>query len=436
MQYRSVSPASALAIVDANSFYASCFAAFDATLAHRPVVVLSNNDGNIIARNAAAKRLGIAMGVPFFQVRELVALNDVRVFSSNHGFFADMSWRFQSLLYEYSPVVEHYSIDEAWLDIQPTAPMSSKMTLDAIGREIHQRVCALSGIPVAVGFAETKTLAKLALELAKTSPKTRGVLDLTRSPYQSIALERLPVSDVWGIGAQSTKKLNRHGIITALDLREADDQWIRKNLTATGLRTVHELRGIQCFPLNPDPPPRKLVTVSRSFGQATANAGEVRAAVAWFTARAAEKLRRADFVAARLTVWLTTDRFKDTPQAADSLTLNVAPLSDCTRELTQIALRGLERLLQANSGQRYEWRKAGVMLSELSPANGAPRRLWNNEQTGKYQRLMNTMDELNARFGKDTLRCGWFPSESVWRTKAGFPAPGHTIKWADILLAQ
>lgn len=430
MPYRSVSPAaSAVAIVDANSFYASCFAAFDASLAHRPVVVLSNNDGNIIARNAAAKRLGIAMGVPFFQVRELVAREGVRVFSSNHGFFADMAWRFQSLLYEYSPTVEHYSIDEAWLDVEATP----RMSLDAIGREIHHRVCALSGIPVAVGFAETKTLAKLALELAKTSPKTRGVLDLTRSPYQDLALERLPVSDVWGIGARSAKKLNRHGIITALDLREADDQWIRQNLTVTGLRTVHELRGIQCFPLNPDPPPCKLVTVSRSFGQAVTSASEVRAAVAWFTARAAEKLRRSGFVAARLTVWLTTDRFKDTPQAADSLTLNIAPLSDCTRELTQIALRGLERLLQARAAYPYEWRKAGVMLSELAPAHAAPPSLWHDAHTAKYQSLMKTMDEVNARYGKDTLRCGWYPSENVWRTKANFAAPGPTIKWRDIM---
>jgi DNA polymerase V len=227
-----------IAIVDANAFYCSCFAAFDPSLIGRPVVVLSNNDGNVIARSKQAKALGIPMGAPYFEIRRLVAEQDIAVFSSNHGFFADMSWRFQSLLTDYSPLVEHYSIDEAWLDLQPTR----RMTLADIGREIHQRVFKLSGVPVSVGIAETKTLAKVALEYAKTSAKTKGVLDLTQSPYQTEALKRLPVGDVWGIGPRRAELLNRNEIFSALELRNADDLWIRDQLTIVGLRTVHELR--------------------------------------------------------------------------------------------------------------------------------------------------------------------------------------------------
>ncbi len=425
MQY----PKSAITLVDANAFYCSCFAAFDASLAGRPVVVLSNNDGNVIARSREAKALGITMGQPFFELRGLVATHNVAVFSSNHGFFAEMSERFQTLLYNYSPVVEHYSIDEAWLDLQPTA----RLSLTDIGREIKIRVQALSGIPVSVGIAETKVLAKVAMEHAKTSAKAGGVLDLTRSKYQDAALARLPVADVWGIGPSYTELLNRHGVTTAKALRDTDDRWARQQMTIVGLRIVHELRGIQCFPLNPQTPQRKMATVSRSFGKATADFGEVRAAVAWFAARAAEKLRREQMLAGRLNVWLGTDRFRlDAPQFSDSLTLAVAPLSNSTLELSHLALRGLERIWQPG----YAIRRAGVTLSELEAEATAPRRLWEDDRFEGMKRLHQAMDFINAKFGRDTLRCGLFPSAGRWRTKAEFAAPGYTIKWGDIAVAN
>ncbi len=418
-------PKSSIALVDANAFYCSCFAAFDAALAGRPVVVLSNNDGNVIARSKEAKALGITMGQPFFELRGLVAAQHVAVFSSNHGFFAEMSERFQTLLYHYSPVVEHYSIDEAWLDLQPTA----RLSLDAIGREIKARVQALSGVPVSVGIATTKVLAKVAMEHAKTSAKAGGVLDLTRSKYQDLALERLPVGEVWGIGRSYAELLNRHGVTTAKALRDTDDRWARQQMTIVGLRIVHELRGIQCFPLNPQTPQRKLATVSRSFGKATEDFGEVRAAVVWFAARAAEKLRREQLLTGRLNVWLGTDRFKVTPQFSDSLTLAVAPLSNSTLELSHLALRGLERIWQPG----YAIRRAGVTLSELAAEATAPRRLWEDDRFEGMKRLHQAIDFINAKFGRDTLRCGLFPSAGTWRTKAEFAAPGYTTNWGDVL---
>jgi DNA polymerase V len=213
-------------------------------------------------------------------------------------------------------------------------------------------------------------------------------------------------------------------------LREAEDDWIRRHLTIVGLRTVHELRGIVCHPINPQPPPRKLVSVSRSFGAATENLSDVRAAVATFTAKAAEKLRRENLLAGKLTVWLETDRFRPVAQYANSTTLGVAPLSQCTMELSHLAWRGLERIFQMG----YAYRKAGVVLSELEAEAHAPRRLWNDDV--HRQELMRTMDALNARWGRDTLRLGLYPTTNEWRTKAEFAAPGYTTRWADVMRCQ
>lgn len=421
-------PKSAVGLVDANAFYCSCFAAFDASLANRPVVVLSNNDGNVIARSPLAKKLGIQMGQPYFEISRLVAKNNVAVFSSNHGFFAEMSQRFQSLLYQYSPLVEHYSIDECWIDLQPT----SRCTLADIGREIHRRVFALSGIPVAVGIATTKTLSKVALHYAKTSAKTRGVLDLTGSRYLDQALERLPVGDIWNVGPRRAELLNRHEIFSALDLCKADDCQVRDWLTIVGLRTKHELQGIQCYPINPEPPKRKMATCSRSFGVATESLADMRAAVALFSSIAAAKLRREQLLAGKLTVWLCTDRFKDNlPQYGNSLNLSVSPLSNCTLELSHLALRGLERIFRPG----YSYKKAGVSLSELEPEASAPHRLWEDERYISLRKLMQAVDYINARFGRDVVRCGLYPSSNLWRTKARFDAPGYTTCWEDLLIS-
>lgn len=418
-------PPSSIAIVDANAFYCSCFAAFDAKLRGRPIIVLSNNDGNVIARNQPAKALGIAMGAPYFEVKTLLAAHNVAVFSSNHGFFAEMAARFQSLLYDYSPLIEHYSIDEAWVDLQATP----RLSLTDIGRELHQRIFRLSGVPVSVGIAETKTLAKVALEFAKVSPKTKGVLDLTRSPHQQAALERLPVGEVWGIGPRRAELLQRHAILSAWALREADERWIRQQLTIVGLRTVQELRGITCFPINPQPPQRQQVTCSRAFGSATDSLADVRAAVAAFTGIAAAKLRRDGLLAGKLTVWLSTDSQRpDQPQYQNSRTISLAPLSNCTLELGHLALNVIEQLYRPG----FRFRRAGVSLTELLPENEAPRRLWEDERYLGLRRLMAALDYCNARFGRETVRCGYFPSSLRWQTKALFAAPGRTTRWADV----
>lgn len=422
-------PKSTIALVDANAFYCSCFAAFDAKLANRPIIVLSNNDGNVIARSKEAKALGIAMGQPYFEIRHLVMAYDVAVFSSNHAFFGEMSARFQKLLYDYSPEVEHYSIDECFLDLQPT----SHMSVAGIAREIHRRVFKLSGVPVSIGVAKTKTLAKVALHFAKTSPKTRGTLDLTDSKYLSLALEQLPVAEVWGIGPARADLLQRYGIASALALRDADDRWIRKQLTVVGLKTVHELRGICCYPLSTERPARRQVACSRSFGQATDSFTDMRAATAHHIGIAAAKLRREGLVCGRLSLYITTDGFRDDqPQYANSIGFSVAPLSNCTLELSHLALRGLEKIYRPG----FAYKRVGVTLDQLEPETSAPLRLFVDERFEGMQRLMRALDYCNARWGASAVKVGLFPSSGLWRTRAMFPAPGRTTQWGDVMRVE
>src|SRR5215510_8959110 len=235
---------SAIGLIDANNFYASVERAFDPSLNNRPLVVLSNNDGCVVARSPEAKLLGIPMGAPIFQVRHLLDRHNGVALSSNYTLYDDMSWRFQTALEDFTPDVENYSIDEVFVKM----PASSWHTLTKTGREMREHVRALTGIPVSIGFAETKTLAKLAVEIAKKSHKASGVLDLVGSPYQEEALSRVAVGDVWNVGPAYSTMLERAGIKTALALRDADDEWVRRRMTIVGLRTVHELRGIQCIP--------------------------------------------------------------------------------------------------------------------------------------------------------------------------------------------
>jgi len=419
---------SAIAVVDADNFYASAERTFDPALHNRPLIVLSNNDGCVVSRSPEAKLLGIPMGAPVFQIRRLLDRNNGLALSSNYSLYADMSWRFQTALEDFSPDIEHYSVDELFLKM----PLSCLRTLSETGREMRRQVRALTGIPVSVGFGETKTLAKLAVELAKKSRKAGGVLDLTGSPYQEEALSRVAVGDVWNVGPRYAAMLERNGIKTALDLRDASDEWIRKRMTVVGARIVQELRGVQCIPFIQTPKVKQQLCVSRSFGAATDDLQDLRAAVAFFTSRVAEKLREHRLLAGELTVFVHTDRFKDVPQYAASRSLTVAPKSDSTLELMPLALKGLNQVFRED----HEIRKAGVILNELELADSAPRRLWDAALYEIHKRLMDTMDALNAKFGKDALKCGVFPNSGAWKTRFERKSPSYTADWRQIMTAH
>lgn len=416
-----------IGLIDANNFYASAERVFDPQLARRPLIVLSNNDGCVVARSAEAKAIGVPMGAPLFQIRPLLDRHDALILSSNYALYDDMSHRFQSVLEDYTPDVEHYSIDEAFVRM-PLCVAS----LSETGNEMKQRVHALTGIPVSIGFGPTKTLAKLAVEIAKTSAKAKGVVNLVRSPHLDEALRRTAIRDVWGVGRRYTAMLERAGISTALQLRDADDNWIRRKMTVVGLRTVHELRGQECIPFETAPKVRQQICCSRSFGVATDDPRELQAAVAWFTARAAEKLRRHKLLTGSLTVFVTTDRFRSEPQYSGSYRLSVAPRSDSTLELLPLALRALDRAMRPG----FSIRKAGVIFDDLELAERATQRLWEAAQQELHRRLMAAIDAINQQFGGDAVRCGLFPSSGAWRTRAGNVSQSYTTSWLELMNAQ
>lgn len=416
-----------IALVDANNFYASTERAFDPKLNGRPVVALSNNDGCVVARSKEAKAIGVQMGQPLFEVRSLLERHNAAIMSSNYELYADMSRRFQLTLYDYTPDVEHYSIDEVWMKMPP-----SRQSLINTGHDIRETVYGLTGIPVSVGFGKTKTIAKIAIELAKTSSKAGGVVDLADTTYLDVALKRTLVDEIWGIGRQSAAKLIKRGITTAYQFRDADERWIRNTFTVTGARTQLELRGQVCIPFEPTPKTKQQLCCSRSFGAATEDLQELRAAVAYFTTRAAEKLRDHKLLAGALTVFVTTDRFKDAPQYSNASTLSIAPKSDSTLELLPLAMHALSQICLPG----FAIRKAGVLLDRLELAENAPRRLWAETQQKLHRRLMTALDTINDRFGKDSLRCGLWPSQGIWKTQAARLSPAYTTRWEQIMTAR
>src|SRR5262245_16081265 len=413
-----------IALVDCNSFYCSCERVFDPTLVGRPVVVLSNDDGNIIARTNEAKALGIEMGTPAFKIRDLIKQHDVIVRSSNYELYGDMSARVMDCLSDFTDELETYSIDEAFLRLD----VGAEEAFTALGRAIRCRVLKHTGIPVSVGLAKTKTLTKVANYHAKRSEKAAGVLSLERQAHTDLALERLPVDEVRGIGPRYTEMLRRHGIETAIALRDAPDDWVRDRMTVVGLRTVTELRGTPCIPLEISPPNKKLITVSRSFGAAASSLDELRAAIAFYTARAAEKLRRQKLAAGAMTVFIETDRFRPVAQYSNSVTLNVAPKSDNTWELREVAFSGLARIYKPG----HDYRRAGVTLGALELTDLVAKRLWEDEWYERQRRLMAAIDRVNAKFGRDTVRCGIFPADGAWHTRFAKRSPRYTTRWPEI----
>jgi DNA polymerase V len=416
------------ALCDCNNFYVSCERVFDARLNRKPVVVLSNNDGCVVARSNEAKLLGIKMGVPLFQVEHLIEAHGVQVLSSNYALYGDMSHRVMNVLGTFTPEVEIYSIDEAFLRL-PARPQKNDSIAD-FARKIKQTIYKWTGIPLSIGVAETKTLAKLANHLAKKSEKANGVLDLTSSANRDHALEETPVEEVWGIGRQYAKLLRAREINTARELRDVDIRWARRAMTVRGARIVEELRGQSCLPLEMCPPAKKSVTVSRSFGKAVESLGEMREAIGFFTVRAAEKLRRNGLAARAITVFVSTNRFaKDESYYSNALTIQMAYPSDATTELLHRALRCAELLFRTGC----KFKKAGVMLNNLVPASPMTVRIYDDELWGRMRKLMRTVDEINSRMGRDTIKFGVTGINHAWKTKFEKRSSRYTTEWREIL---
>lgn len=412
------------ALVDCNNFYVSCERVFNPTLRHKPVIVLSNNDGCVVARSEEAKALGIPMGIPEFQIRPLIKAYHVQVFSSNYALYADLSHRVMETIEQFCPDTERYSIDEAFLSL---TGFSSRDLTD-YGRTIRDTVKRWTGIPVSIGIAETKTLTKIANRIAKRTPDTGGVFDLRTCPDREALLNRIDVQDVWGVGRNHGRFLNQHGIRTALQLRDVNTPLIRKQMGIVGLRLVMELRGRSCMELGQCPPAKQRLTCSRSFGTPISTLTEMEEAMSVYTTRMAEKLRQEGLAATTVTVFLTTNTFKHEPQYSNALTRKLAVATDATPELIRTAIEGIRKIYRDG----YHYKKAGVLLTELVPVNQIQHDLFTVMDRSRTSRLMKALDAVNDRWGSGTLQYASSGLTKSWHTKFLRRSPAYTTRWSDL----
>ena len=412
------------ALVDCNSFYASCERVFNPRLRGKPVVVLSNNDGCIVALSQEAKDAGIKMGTPIFQVRDLVKQKKVFVYSSNYTLYGDLSSRVMQTLAEFAPEMEIYSIDEAFLSLDDF----DRSTLSDYGLRIKNTVYQHTGIPVSVGIAPTKTLAKLANRVAKK--RKLGSFSVFDDPDFENTLANFHISDLWGIGHQSTKKLEWRGIKSAKDLRDAPPHLIRELLTVTGARLQDELKGISCIDLEQETSPKKQIISSRSFGELLSDIEPIREAVANHVSRAAEKLREQGSVATRLSVFIHTNPFRERdPQYYNSSLIQLPFGMDETNLMITHALSGLERIFRDG----FKFKKCGVILKEIHPKDECQLDLFTSELTESIRPAIKLMDRINSKYGTDTLKFAACGVDKHWQMKAEMKSQRFTTHWNELL---
>src|SRR2546429_1908509 len=419
------------ALVDCNNFYVSCERVFHASLRARPVIVLSNNDGCVVARSNEVKKLGIKMGQPIFECEELIRKHNIQIFSSNYSLYADMSARVMKVLSQFSSRLEVYSIDEAFLDL-------SEQIIDDLsefGRTIKARVLQFTGIPVSIGIASTKCLTKVANEIVKKDARYEGVLDFTALSEQATdeMLAKVAIEDVWGIGSKYSLFLMNHGILSAKDLKYADEKWIRRYLTVVGERIVLELRGTACIPLEAERPAKKGIMSSKTFGREITSRSEMEEAIANYVARAAEKLRQQDSLTSRLTIFIKTNSFKTgTAQYSNSFTVNFPYPTAFTPDLLKYALEGLKTIYQ----EGYSYYKAGVYLSRITPQSFLQPDLFGNFSLVEHYRqarFMAIVDALNTIYGHDTLLFAIQGITRSWKMRQLKLSNRFTSQWSEIL---
>ena len=426
------------ALVDCNNFYVSCERAFQPKLAGQPVVVLSNNDGCIVSRSAEAKAIGLKMGEPLFQARALIEQHQVKVFSSNYALYGDMSSRVMNYLTDVAPEVEVYSIDEAFLGLHGMQRYFG--SLEKYARNVRAEVLQRTHIPTCVGIAPTKTLAKLANRVAKKDASLGGVLSLEEPDCRQWALSQVPIEDVWGIGRQYATKLYDQRITTAADLSRCSEAYARKHLGGVvGARLVRELQGFPCHLLAPSEDgslSRKSIACTRTFGRPLHRFDDLLAAVAAFTSRAAEKLRQQGSVAHVLTVFLSQNRFGNTPPPhTRSAQITLPAATNNTLDLVSYAHAILLRIWQP--GTIYV--KAGVVFDGFEAAGQPQLSLF--EKAPEITRpqsaaLMQQLDKLNARFGRATVQVAAALSPkgqtAPWQGQTQHRTPARTTSWDEL----
>ncbi len=417
-----------IALVDCNSFYASCEKVFRPDLANKPVVVLSNNDGFIIAASKEAKALGFKPIVePYFKAEEKLKALNVEIFSANFELYGDLSNRVIKTLELFSDKIEVYSIDEVFLELDDK-PVEE---LEKLGSKMKSTVWRHVGIPVSVGIANTKTLAKIAMEVAKKLDSGRFVI--TQENLDGV-LSKIDVGDVWGVGSRYKEFLNKNGVNTAQDLKNAPDNWIRTHMTVMGLRTVQELRGIPCIDIEQFLPDNKGITRSRSFGRLVESLHDLKEAISAYTSRACECLRGQNSVCKRILVFINTNPHKHEPQYATSISARLPIPTADTTELVKVAQMLVKRIYKPG----FRYLKAGVMLLEISPEKQSSEHLFEtpyHRSCGK--KLMEVMDKVNAKYGDDTLVLGSSGlNRKPWFMRQSKRSPRYTTRWQELPKAK
>ena len=418
------------AIVDCNSFYCSAERVFRPDLQKKPVVVLSNNDGCIISRSDEAKAFGVGMAGPYFQARHLIEKHGIEVFSSNYNLYGDMSMRVMDTLRMLSPSVEVYSVDEAFMDLSHIA----EKDLAAYSLHIRETVEQWTGVSVSVGVAATKTLAKAANNLAKKNKKaTNCVYIIATENDQRIALQQTRVGGIWGVGGAYASKLLNLGIISAWELRNMSEEWGHRHLGGVvGARLIRELRGIPSIEMKNPLDSKKMIATTRMFGDPVNNIRDIREAVATYTARAAEKLRRQHSAASIISVFIVAKEqdhnidFHHGPHISTYTTLPTA--TSITNELIKPAVQLVDQLYEAGSW----YKKAGVMLSGLVPDASVQANMFMEETKNSHRMLMNTIDNVNFSMRNDVLKFAASGTTRNWKMRQELRSPRYTTRWDEL----
>lgn len=419
----------AIALVDVNNFYVSCERVFNPKLRNRPMVVLSNNDGCAVARSNEVKALGVPMGAPWFKFKDLAKQHGIIAYSSNYALYADMSNRVMSILRQFSPNQEVYSIDECFLDLTGFA----RRDLVVYGQEIRKRILQWTGLPVCVGIASTKTLAKLANHCAKKRLEYSGVCNfnsLSPADLDEI-LASIEVGEIWGVGRRLAPRLQQLGLRTVLDLKQADPETLRQQFSVVMEKTIRELNGTVCIELEEINPPKKQILSSRSFGMPVTDMASLSESISLYVSRAAEKLRWQKSYAGSIYVYIRTSPFKEHDrQYSNGMTIPLPSPTDNTTKLVSLALWALKQLYRPG----YNYAKAGIMLGDLVPATAIQTDLFSTMQPNtKSERLMQAMDMINRKMGKESIKVASEGFKRPWKMKQENKSPSYTTKWDETL---
>lgn len=422
-------PTRSIALIDVNNFYVSCERVFNPKLIGKPVVVLSNNDGCAVARSNEVKALGVPMGAPWFKLKDLAKQHGIIAYSSNYALYADMSNRVMSILRQFSPDQEVYSIDESFLDLTSF----QRRDLIKYGQQIRSTILQCTGLPVCVGIGATKTLAKLANHCAKKRPVYDGVCNfnsMSEAELDSL-LSEIDVGEIWGVGRKLAPKLKQLGFNTVLELKHADPEILRQNFSVVMEKTIRELNGTVCIELEEVMPAKQHILSSRSFGTPVTDINGLSESISLYVSRAAEKLRRQNSFAGSLYVYIRTSPFREKDlQYCNGMTIKLPSPTDNTPKLVSIALWGLKQIYRPG----YNYAKAGIMLGELVPAAGIQTDLFSNMQPDpKSERLMQVMDLINRKMGKESIKVASEGFKRPWKMKQENKSPRYTTNWDELL---